>query len=240
MLHTSIVSDTDLVGFGEFGGSAAIQNLQQALVNLSMTGWPAVHPGPVTGEVTPQTVAALGQVIAQLGGLSATQKGLLQVALASAMISTQAMATAKELIASQAVTLQLAIIAYTAKRAGSNPPPAPASTGTPAPKFMVFQTMQKASTSPSLPAGSLQAKTARGTYRVAVPKSFTSGLGGASLGESLVELPSRSGPSTGATLVTEKDLDNALKPPFYKRPLYWAALGGGLALAGGAYWMIRR
>jgi hypothetical protein len=189
-------------------------------------------------------IAALGAVVANLAELSSSQKAALQVLLLSASVSTTAMAAAKTAIASQALTLQLAVMGLVAKRTASAKPPAPPPPVAPVPPAL-FMTLQKMSPSPSLvtgslPPGSLQARTAIGTYRVAVPKSFASGLGNSGLGADLVELAPRPAPSAGAITVSETELNKELKPPFYKRPLYWVAIAGGAALIGGAVWMIRR
>jgi hypothetical protein len=222
MLHASVLDDdVQLVGFGQFAGSASIENLQRSLVSLSQTGWPATNPGPVTGQVNTQLMRALLEAIGSLAKMSSFERGALQLMLQGAMQNSTLFAGAKAAIESQSATLNIAVLAAVAKRTFSAQPP----------------------TTPSaraLPAGSFQAKTAAGSYRVAVPESIAAGLGRSGLGEDLVELPPRTAPSTGAILITESELDAKLKKPFYKRPLYWAMLGGGVVVAGGAFWLIRR
>jgi hypothetical protein len=245
MLHASVLDDdVQLVGFGQFAGSASIENLQRSLVSLSQTGWPATNPGPVTGQVNTQLMRALLEAIGSLAKMSSFERGALQLMLQGAMQNSTLFAGAKAAIESQSATLNIAVLAAVAKRTFSaQPPTSPTSPGSKLPQMSLVQSFQMKSTTPSaraLPAGSFQAKTAAGSYRVAVPESIAAGLGRSGLGEDLVELPPRTAPSTGAILITESELDAKLKKPFYKRPLYWAMLGGGVVVAGGAFWLIRR
>jgi hypothetical protein len=99
-----------------------------------------------------------------------------------------------------------------------------------------------------------------GMFRVAVPRT-AAGLGGLGVMEDgafgtcifgdcglgvtapLVEKPSVSTPlPEPAKLTTEKDLEKQTgTTPFYKKPLFWVAMAGGVVVVGGgSYWMIRR
>lgn len=251
LMATDFSTGVQLVGhgLGDFAGAASVQKLQQALVGLSMAaGWPAVNPGPVTGDVSPQTVMAVSAVVANLGGkISSKIKTALQLGLALAATSTTAMGAAKTLIAQYATYLQPAVLGLTAAYTKSTAPPTP-----PAPPYVAptnfFTASKRAVFSPvaagtqPLPAGAIQTRTKTGAYRVAVPAAQATGLGGPSfsLGAEFFELPSRPSQSPGATLVTEGEFDKKTgEKPFYKKPLYWAILGGVVVAGGGAWWFMR-
>ena len=109
---------------------------------------------------------------------------------------------------------------------------------------MMKSTTPSAAQTAPLPPGSVQAQTKAGIYRVAVPASQAVGLGGpsVSLGEAFKELPARQSFTPGVILVSEGDLKKKTgeAKPFWKKPMYWAIVGGVVVVGGGAYTMIRR
>lgn len=259
LMATDFSTGVQLVGhgLGDFAGSASVQQMQQALIGLSRAaGWTAANPGPATGDVNPQTINALANVtdtLARKAGLPGKIATPLVFALSMATSSTRFMAAAKTAVASAASYLTPAVLALTAKytKASAPPPPPPppavATSGystaawSALPKSL-FVTRPKAAFTRPLPAGAIQTRTKTGSYRVAVPAALATGLGGPSisLGEEFFELPSRPSPSPGAALVTESEFDKKTgEKPFYKKPLYWAILGGVVVAGGGAWWFMR-
>lgn len=213
-------------------------------------GWPAADPGVISGTVTPQTVTAVASVVANLSGklISSSVKTAIQMATAAASFSTTAMSVAQSAIAQYAAYLIPAVFALTAKYTRATAPPA-----VPPPRVQPQQLTTFArlwSPSPgttstkALPAGSIQARTPAGLYRVAVPSATAAGLGGpsASLGAApFFEVASRSTAAPGAILVSEKDFDKKTGDvPFWKKPTYWAIVGGVVVVVGGgAYWALK-
>lgn len=242
-------------GFGEFSGSAQIQQLQQSLTGLAgAAGWTEVNPGPITGEVNLQTMNAVVAVIGNLGGkVSSYVKGAIQFAGAMAAGNADARSTLMKLIGDNATYINGAVIALSLKytKAPSAPPVTPSPAVSPQsvaailPAFARtgFSVMRPPATAP-LPAGSIQALTKFGTYRVAVPAAMAAALGGPpiNLGEAaLVEIRSRPGLTPGVQVVSEKDLEKKTgELPFWKNPTYWAIVGGTALLGGGAWWVLRR
>jgi hypothetical protein len=237
-------------GFGDFAGTAQVEQLQRSLQGLAMAaGWPAVNPGAVTGDVTPQTVMAVSQVVSHLGGkVSSKVKTALQIGLAVASTNTSAMAAAKNLVQQYAGFITPGVVALTAKYTGSALPPAPPPPPSITPMGF-FPPMQKATIQPavrkSYPAGSIQARTASGSFRVAVPASQAAGLGGPALAlgaAAFFEVSPRPTAATGVRLVSEKEFDNKTgATPFFKRPLVLASIGLGVVGAGvGGYFLLRK
>lgn len=238
-------------GLGDFAGSAAVQNLQQSLTGLfKAAGWPAVNPGPVTGDVTPQTVLAVGNVVSHLGGkLSSDVKTALQLGLVGASLSTTVMGAAKTLVAQYAAQIHPAVLALTAVYTkGSVPPtPPPAPIGLDRLKSMTAQQFlplipfKPEAQTPTLPSGSIQTRSKTGLFRVAVPAAQAAGLDGPSLAAAaFFELPARSAAADDAQFVSETEFDRQTgSTPFYKRPLYWAVLGGVVVAGGGAWYLLR-
>lgn len=238
-------------GFGDFGGSAQVEQLQRSLQGLAMAaGWPAVNPGTITGSVTPQTVMAVSQVIANLGGkVSSKVKTALQIGLAVASTNASAMAAAKKLVEQYAGYVNPGVVALTAKYTlASKPAPPPPPPPAPAKLPAFFMTAQRATFTPAtvkgaLPAGAIQTRSKSGLFRVAVPAGTAAGLGGPSmsLGADFQELPPRTSAATGARFVSEGEFDKETgQQPFYKKPLYWAIVGGVVVTGGGAWYLLRK
>ena len=114
----------------------------------------------------------------------------------------------------------------------------------------------------AVPSGTIFARSVKfpGRIRVAIPRS-AGGLGGIGLmsdgvfGDCIfgdcgnlgatapfVETAPVTAPPAGGREVTEKDLEKQTgQTPFFKKPLFWAAVAGGaVVIGGGSYFLIRR
>lgn len=91
---------------------------------------------------------------------------------------------------------------------------------------------------PLVPEGSIAALDPKiGKYRVAVPVGAQ--LSG-HLGQGFIEIPPSSEKPANAEVVSVKEFEDELKPPLYRRPVFWIAVGGSvLALGTGAYFLLR-
>jgi hypothetical protein len=250
LIAAEVSPDVELVGHG-LGGTAAVEQLQQSLKALSQAaGWPAVNPGSATGSVNNQTVSAVTAVIGHLGGkINSTVQKALQMALVIASTNTTAMAAAKDAIATNASYISNAVrglaAAYTVSK---KPPAAPKPPLQPSAPFMPLMTAQYAKPAAPVPAAAkslaIQARSAKtGLWRVAVPESLAAGLGGPamSLGAAYHELPARATMEPGVRVVSESELEKKTgAAPIYKKPWFWAALGGGALVLGGGIWFLRR
>ena len=230
---------------GGLAGSAAVQQLQQALARLAQAAnWPAVNPGTIDGVIGAKTIGALTAVIGNLAELSSTVKTALQFALAAAMTNTTAMATARQVTEQYASYLTTAInvlaIKYTSQKP---PPPAP---GMPPGGVQTRVGVYTGAISPasgvaSYPPGTITAfSAARGAWRIAVPKG--AGLGGAQLGQGFTEVGSQKAQPAGATVIPENMFDKETAgKPWYKNWKYLVPIGVGVVGVGtGAVWLARR
>lgn len=257
----SIASDApgrvQLVG-GALSGTAEVQELQEALRSLSQAaGWPAVNPGEVTGIVNRQTVTAVAAVLPKLAGkISKWVATTLQAALAFAQMNSDAMAEATSAIEQYAQWITEGVRALTL--AYSQGPSVPTTTPEPTPEAvptflnriskyrvagsgLVAKSPEPAPLKKTVPSSAITAFSSKaGLWRVAVPESQAAGLGSSDLGQSFVELPSRADRPSGATVVSEKEFDDKIKKPFYKRPLFWVAAGGVVLLSGAGAWYFTR
>ena len=172
-----------------------------------------------------------------------------RVAAVGAAGSTTLMSDAQLLIANNALYLTPAVMALTLKYTGASAMPEPVTT-TVAPAWIPTITMPTArsfvttAVTKALPSGSIQARTPTGMYRIAVPSATAAGLGGPSayLGAApFCEVAPRSTAAPGVVLVSEKEFDKKTDDvPFWKKPSYWAIVGGVVAvLGGGAYWALK-
>lgn len=101
--------------------------------------------------------------------------------------------------------------------------------------------------------GYIKAKDKDGLWMLARPRAGGAGVGVASLsgaclvgscglGESPYEkIPPLPAAVAVATEVTKKDFETQTGTrPWYKKPSVWAMIGGGAAVLGGGYWLVRR
>lgn len=102
-------------------GPAEIKSLQQALLNLSQaTQNPAINPGAITGDVTPQTVQA---VIAGQQLISSELPSWAFVSLQAALAAGAMTSQAKTAIAAAAVPLTVAANTAAVKYKKTSPIP---------------------------------------------------------------------------------------------------------------------
>lgn len=108
---------------GGFFGTAAVENLQRAMLALAQAAnWPLANPGPIDGVVGTTTIAALGGIIQSVPDIPSNLKSILAVALAAAQFNANAKAEAIQLIETYAAQLTTAITAMVAKYGGGSPP----------------------------------------------------------------------------------------------------------------------
>jgi len=146
---TATLESTSLAGLG---GSAAIENLQNALTALAqVANWPSVNPGPVDGLVGTKTLSAVIGVISSIKEIPSSVRTVLGPILALAMTNDRAKAAAIKAVSEYAAQLTVGVTAAIARYAGSsqpgsNPQTPPAdTTGTPAPGGGYFITKGGAS-----------------------------------------------------------------------------------------------
>lgn len=93
-------------GYLGLAGSANVQQLQQALVNLAIaTNRPAINPGPVTGEMNDQTVVAVSSA---MGLLTEELPGSVYLALQAGLLIGSATSQAKKYVEQYAPQLTIA------------------------------------------------------------------------------------------------------------------------------------
>lgn len=93
----------------------------------------------------------------------------------------------------------------------------------------------------AVPPGTITAFSAKtNMWRIAIP-STAAGFGIFGATPAFTEIPAQAAPPAGATQVPEKELDAKTgKLPLYKRPLFWAIIGGSaIVLVGGSALFIR-
>lgn len=237
MLTAQLVDDFD--GYG-FGGSAAVQGLQQQLTALAQAAnWPAVNPGQVTGTVNTQTIVALAAVIPQLAGLDAKVRDILVFAINGAIamgaVSAEIMAQAQKVVEQYATYLSGAVGLLIAKYGKGSAPPV--TQPNPAGIKIVKTALPAAMASMS---AVITTMTTAGTWRIAVPRS--AGLGGRGFGAAYQEVAPSTSKPPGATVVTPYTFN--LKTgslPFYKDWRIMVPAGVGLAaVLGLVVWWWRR
>jgi hypothetical protein len=236
MLTAQIVGQ-EMPLYGPLGGSsAAVQQLQQALLELSQAaGWPAVNPGAVTGVANEALVRALIAVVPNLASLDSGVKAAIEVALTAAQY-TGRLADVVPYVEQYATYIAMAVRALIMKYKTPVPPPPTPTTGL---KPVVMQLSPKAlQTAATSKAGAITARAPTGAWRVAVPAA--AGLGG--LGAGYVEVASQSSPPTGAQVVSVYSFDQKTgQLPFYKDWRYMVPIGVGAAGLGiFGFWWWRR
>ena len=245
----------------QLAGNSAIENLQAALMAYAQAaGKPAANPGAATGQVSDQTLAALQVVFPLIAGKLGTIGTLLKQALPYVLSNPSLRATAISIIGSNAGTIANVVrglLSATSGAGAAATDAAPVNTGATSSAHDILDRLRPAMGAQTLsptrqtvwPAGSIRARSGD-KWRLAVPRgtqATTQQLYGAALGdvathEELLPVPVATAVvvTLPATEVTEKELEEKVGKPWYKKWYWWAAIGGGVAAVGVGVWALTR
>lgn len=242
-----------LRGSQQLHGSAAVEQMQNALRALAQASGSSAVNVTVTGVVDSATITAVLTALdwaskkLPSGAVPPGFGTFLQFANVAAAISPEIRTQLVNMISGAAATITataraLAIL-YAAPTSAPPPPPKqPVNVSVKLPVMSMTLAPGSALTSrSSYPAGSISTQAAPGTWRVAVPKGLA-GLGDALAAGTHVEVaPVQSAAAPAGTVAVTAEQFRAEVTPWYKDWKIMVPAGAGVLLLGaGAVWLRRR